>query len=55
MGLFSKKTPIEKLEKKHKQLLKEAFNLSKTNRSEGDKKYAEADAILREIEKLSKS
>ncbi|MGB0933160.1 MAG: Lacal_2735 family protein [Lishizhenia sp.] len=53
MGLFSKKTPLQKLEKKHEQLLKEAFTLSKINRSEGDKKYAEADAVMKEIEKLS--
>lgn len=55
MGLFSKKTPIQKLEKQHKQLLAEAFKISKINRSEGDKKYAEADAILREIDRISKN
>ena len=51
-GLFKKKTPLEKLQEKHKQFLKEAFDLSKTNRSAGDSKYAEADAVQKEIDKL---
>ncbi len=51
-GLFKKKSPIEILELKHKKVLEEAFNLSKVNRAESDKKYQEADAIEKEIEKL---
>lgn len=51
-GLFKKKTPLEKLQEKHKQFLKEAFDLSKTNRSAGDSKYAEADAVQKEIDQI---
>ena len=49
-GLFKKKTPLEKLEEKYQKLLKEAFDLSKTNRSASDAKYAEADDVLKEME-----
>jgi hypothetical protein len=37
-GIFKKKTEIEKLEIKYKALLKEAYDLSKTNRSKSDQK-----------------
>lgn len=51
--MFWKKTnPKEKLQKKYESLMKEAFELSKTNRTEADKKYAEADAVAKEIEGL---
>lgn len=49
-GLFKKKSPIEKLEERYQQLLEEAHALSKTNRAESDKKMAEAQAVLKEIE-----
>jgi ATP-dependent protease HslVU (ClpYQ) peptidase subunit len=51
-GLFKKKSEKEKLQKKHEQLLKEAFELSKTNRKESDKKAYEADLIDKKIEGL---
>jgi len=51
-GLFKKKTPLEKLQEKHAALMKESFNLSKTNRSKADEKTAEANEIEKEIEKL---
>jgi hypothetical protein len=51
-GLFKKKSVHEKLEIQYKKCLEEAFNLSKTNRSESDKKYKEADDIAKTIEKL---
>ena len=41
-GLFKKKTELEKLQGQYKKLMKDAFDLSKTNRSESDTKYAEA-------------
>ncbi len=53
-GLFKKKTEVEKLQEKYKKLMKEAFDLSKINRSEGDSKYAEADKIQKQIEELTK-
>jgi hypothetical protein len=51
-GLFNKKSPLEKLESQYKSLMKEAFDLSKVNRSAGDAKYAEADRIQKKIEQL---
>ena len=53
-GIFKKKTEIEKLEIKYKALLKEAYDLSKTSRSESDKKTFEAEEISKQIEKLIK-
>lgn len=53
-NLFKKKTETEKLQEKYQKLMKEAFELSKTNRSGSDDKYAEADAIQKRIENLSK-
>ena len=52
MGLFKKRTRQEKLERKHAKLLEEAFRLSRTDRTAGDQKYAEAEALLKEIESL---
>lgn len=43
---------LKKLEKKHKQVLEEAFNLSKTDRKASDAKYAEAQEIEKEIMEL---
>ena len=51
-GLFKKKSKKEKLEKKYASILKEAFELSKINRSKSDQKYAEADQVLEEIGRL---
>ena len=54
-GLFKKKTEVEKLQEKYEKLMKEAFDLSKINRSESDSKYAEADKIQKQIEALSEN
>jgi len=43
---------LKKLEKKHKAALKDAFDLSKTDRKASDAKYAEAQEIEDEIMKL---
>jgi hypothetical protein len=51
-GLFKKKSPIDKLNEKHQALLAESFKLSKTNRSASDAKIAEAEEVLKEIERL---
>jgi hypothetical protein len=50
--LFKKKSPIQKLYDRHKALLEEAFRLSKSNRTASDAKMAEADEVLKEIERL---
>ena len=50
-GLF-KSDPIKKLTKKYDRLMEEAYSMSDTNRKLSDQKYAEADAVMNEIEKL---
>ncbi|UJH67096.1 Lacal_2735 family protein [Allomuricauda sp. SCSIO 65647] len=50
--LFKKKSEVEKLQEKYKKLMKEAFELSKINRSDSDRIYAEADEIQKKIESL---
>tara|TARA_B100000780_G_scaffold199958_2_gene141557 strand:- start:1360 stop:1542 length:183 start_codon:yes stop_codon:yes gene_type:complete len=52
-GIFKKKTEVEKLESKYKALLKEAYDLSKINRSKSDQKTFEADEISKQIELLN--
>jgi hypothetical protein len=52
-GLFKKKTKLELLQEQHAKLLKEAFDLSKTNRKASDLKTAEAAQLADEIAKLS--
>ncbi len=52
-GLFKKKTELEKLQSQYQKLMKEAFDLSKSNRKASDDKYAQADEIQKKIEALS--
>jgi len=50
---FFKKTPNkQKLHKKYLKLMEEWHQLSTTNRSKSDEKYAEAQLILKDIEML---
>ena len=51
-GIFKKKSPIEKLEMRYDQLMEEAYKLSKINRTQSDAKTAEAEEVLKEIERL---
>lgn len=51
-GLFKRKTEKEKLTDEYQKLLKEAFELSKTNRKASDDKYAKADEIQKQLEAL---
>jgi len=53
-GLFKKRSEIDKLSDKYKALLKEAHNLSTTNRKLSDAKIAEADQVLKQIEQMEK-
>jgi len=53
-GLLKRKSEAEKLQQKYEKLMKEWYALSKTNRSESDKKYAEAEAIAKKIDALKK-
>ncbi len=52
-GLFKSKSEKEKLQEKYKKLHKEAFILSKKDRSLADKKFAEAEEVMKKIEKLT--
>ena len=51
-GLFKSKSAVEKLKDRHKKLLQESHRLSTINRTESDKKAAEADQVLKEIDLL---
>ncbi|MBW2937605.1 Lacal_2735 family protein [Aureisphaera sp. CAU 1614] len=52
--LFKGKSEIEKLQKKYESLMSDWHKLSTNNRVESDKKYAEAQKILEQIENLQK-
>ena len=51
-GIFKKKSEVEKLESIYQKLLKEAYNLSTSNRKLSDSKTAEANEVLKQIEIL---
>ena len=53
-GLFKRKSELEKLQEKHKQLLEEAYKLSTSNRSASDKKQSEAQQVMDQIVALKK-
>jgi TRAP-type mannitol/chloroaromatic compound transport system substrate-binding protein len=48
-GIFKRKSKYEKLQKEYEKVLKEAFELSKIDRSKSDAKYAEANEILEKM------
>ena len=50
--IFSKKSRVESLQKKYEKLMKEYYKLSTTSRLESDRKFAEAQQILDEIDSL---
>lgn len=54
-GLFKKKSQEEILQKKYDSLMKEWHALSSINRSESDKKYAEAQKVMESLEALQKN
>jgi len=54
-NLFKKKSPVEKLQAEYEKLMKEGFDLSKSDRTASDQKYAEANAIMAKIDALQKS
>lgn len=55
LKLFKGKSKIEILQKKYESLMSDWHRLSTTNRAESDKKYAEAQKILEQIEILKKT
>ena len=52
-GIFKKKSEKEKLQSKYEKLLKEAYDLSTTNRKMSDQKKFEAEEITKQFEKLN--
>ena len=52
LGIFKKKSELEKLEEKHAKLLEEAYALSKSDRSAADRKTAEAAELDKKIAQL---
>lgn len=53
MGLFSRKTPTQKLQDRYKKLMGDYHKLSKTDRKAADGKYAEAEEVLKQIDALA--
>lgn len=51
-GLFKKPSEADKLQKQYEKLMADWHKLSTTNRTESDKKYAEAQLIADKIDKL---
>ena len=52
MGLFKRKSKVEKLGEQYRKLLSEAHKLSNINRRKSDSKVSEANDILNKIELL---
>lgn len=53
--MFGFKSQKAKLEKKYRQLLDEAFQLSRTNRRESDLKAAEAEEIRKQLDVMEEN
>tara|TARA_B100000795_G_scaffold58287_1_gene38772 strand:+ start:2361 stop:2534 length:174 start_codon:yes stop_codon:yes gene_type:complete len=51
-GLFKKKSEVEKLQDSYKKLMEEAYKFQSINRVDSDKKYLEADNVLKKIEEI---
>ncbi|MCP4461855.1 MAG: Lacal_2735 family protein [Planctomycetaceae bacterium] len=50
--MFGRKTEKQKLTAKYEKLLKEAFQLSSSNRQLSDEKTAEAERVREQLDKL---
>jgi hypothetical protein len=51
-GLFKKKSEKEKLQDRYAKLMAESHRLSTVNRAMSDEKYAEAEAVLKQMDNL---
>lgn len=51
-GLFKKKSKADQLYKKYEKIMAQSHALSSSNRAESDKKYAEAQELINQIEAL---
>ncbi|MEQ3656328.1 MAG: Lacal_2735 family protein [Dokdonia sp.] len=52
-GIFKKKTKKERLQETYEKLMKEAHQLSTTNRKQSDQKMFEAEEIMKQIDALA--
>lgn len=52
MGLFSKKSKKDKLYDKYNKLMEQSHKASTSNRKKADELYAEAEAIMKQIDDL---
>jgi len=52
MGLFSRKSPKEKLEERYRSLMEESYKLSTVDRKRSDAVRAEAEEVLRQLERM---
>ena len=50
-GLFKKKSEAEKIQEKYKKLMAEAHKLSTIDRAKSDAKFAEAEELIKQLEK----
>jgi len=50
--LFKKKSEKEKLQDQYKKLMSESHKLSKVDRKASDAKYAEAERLIEQIQKM---
>ncbi|MCV9388959.1 Lacal_2735 family protein [Reichenbachiella ulvae] len=53
-GIFKKKSEREKLNERYKKLMKESHQLSTTDRSKSDQKFAEAQELLTQLDNMEK-
>lgn len=54
-GLFKTKSPAEKLQERYQKLMAEAHQLSHSNRRASDEKVAQAEEVMKQLEKTPKS
>lgn len=54
MGLFRKKSKLDKLNDKYEKLLQQAHKMSTVNRTKSDELMAQSQEVLKEIESLEK-
>ncbi len=55
LGIFKRKSKLDILQEKYKKLMADWHKLSSINRAESDKRYAEADKILMQIDILKQA
>lgn len=51
-GLFKSKSEQQKLQERYEQLMAEAYKLSHQNRQASDRKVAEADEVMKQLERI---